>query len=183
MQRALRGKALEFVSSKLILPVLVPEVITTLRMLFGRPESILQNLLVKLRNGPHVNANKLETLIHFSLDVRNIVATMEAANLKNHLNNPMMIQEFLDRLPPQMRLDWAMYARHLSSATLPEFSDWLFSLAEAASSVTIGSVSVTEEKRKVSRVNLHGESESKTEKQHIELKYFGCGSNGQFVSQ
>ena len=48
LQRALRSKALAFVSSKLTLPALVSEVITTLRMLFGRPESILQNLLLKL---------------------------------------------------------------------------------------------------------------------------------------
>ena len=97
LHRALRGNALEFVSSKLTLPALVPEVITTLRMLFGRPENIIQNLLEKLRNGPHVNACKHETLIYFSLDVRK-----KNANLKNHLNHPMMIQEFLDRLPPQM---------------------------------------------------------------------------------
>ena len=67
---------------------------------------------------------------------------------------------------------------NLSTATLPEFSDWLFSLAEAI--VAIASTS-EKEKCKVSRVNLHGASESKTEKQHIELKC--CGGNGYFVAQ
>ena len=76
LQRALKGKALECVSSKLTLPALVPEIIKTLRMLFGRPENIIQNLLAKLRASPPVNINRLETLIHFSLEVKNIVVTM-----------------------------------------------------------------------------------------------------------
>lgn len=95
-QRALKGKALEYVGSKLTLPALVPQVISTLRMLFGKPENIIQSLLVKLRADPNVNAGKLDTLVHFSLDVKNIVATMEAANLTSHLCNPMLIQEFIE---------------------------------------------------------------------------------------
>ena len=134
LQRALKGRALDFVSSKLTLPTLVPEVISTLRMLFGRPENIIQNLLTKLRAGANVNPNKLDTLIHFSLDVKNIVATMEAASLRNHLNDPMLIQKFIERLPAQMRLEWAVFARGFYQLNLSEFSNWLFNLADAASS-------------------------------------------------
>ena len=187
LQRALKGRALDFVGSKLTLPGLVPEVISTLRMLFGRPENIIQNLLTKLRAGSPVNPNKLDTLIHFSLDVKNIVATMEAAKLWNHLNNPMLIQEFIERIPAQMRLDWAIYAKRLQQPNLRDFSNWLFNLAEAASSVitvlTPGS-NHQEEKRKGARVNMHEERTDhgrRNPKKPAEMRCFACEEVDHFI--
>lgn len=189
LQRALRGKALEYVSSKLTIPALVPEVVSTLRMLFGRPENIIHNLLTKLRAGPSVNANKLDTLVHFSLDVKNIVATMEAANLNAHLCNPMLIQEFIERLPAQMRLQWAVHARNINVVNLTEFSNWLFTLAEAASSViSILNPSLStqdNEKRKTPRVNVHEERNNENKdkpKRSTETKCFGCDETGHFIA-
>ena len=187
LQRALRGKALEFVSCKLTLPSLVPEVISTLRMLYGRPESIIHNLLVKLRGGPNVNVNKLETLISFSLDVKNIVATMQAAHLYSHLNNPMLIQEFIERLPSSMRLEWAVFSKNVREVNLTEFSNWLFNLAEAASSVIpFSNLSLNEsnEKRKATRVNMHTEpipEVNNNEKRHSDAKCFCCDKIGHFI--
>jgi len=37
------------VKDKLLLPSLVPEVISTLKMFFGRPEHILERMIVKVR--------------------------------------------------------------------------------------------------------------------------------------
>ena len=135
-------------------------------MLFGRPENIIQNLLAKLRASPPVNINRLETLIHSSLEVKNIVATMQASNMVSHSNNPMLIQELIKRLPAQYRLDWALCAKRMPNLNLITFSDWLFYMAEAASSVsTIQCSTSNEEKRKPQRVNVHKERPSDGKKQ------------------
>lgn len=70
LQRALKGKAYEYVSSQLLLPELVPEVIATLQMVFGKPEFLINSILEKIRFSAGVNANKLETLVNFSLEVK-----------------------------------------------------------------------------------------------------------------
>jgi len=49
LQKCLRGRAREMVKDKLLLPSLVPEVISTLKMFFGRPEHILERMIVKVR--------------------------------------------------------------------------------------------------------------------------------------
>lgn len=48
-----------------------------------------------------------------------------------------LLQSLVDRLPPMIRLNWATYRQGLFRVTLTEFSAWLYTLAEAASTVTI----------------------------------------------
>ncbi|XP_036329397.1 uncharacterized protein LOC118741504 [Rhagoletis pomonella] len=158
LQRALKGKAYEYVSSKLMIPSLVPEIISTLKMVFGRPEHIFNNLLSKIRASPAVNVNRLDSLINLALEVKNLVATIEASGLTAHLNNPLLIQELIDKLPSQIRLQWAMFSRNEPLCTLKQFSDWLFDMAEAASSViSLTTASTDAERRKTQRVSVHRE--------------------------
>lgn len=136
LQRALNGKALEAVSFRLLLPAAVPGVIETLRLLFGRPELILHDILEKVRGESAPRADKLESLIQYSLVVQNMVCVMEAANLTLHLYNLLLLQELVNKLPAAIKLQWAMYGQTIPSACLSKFSMWLHQLAMAASTVT-----------------------------------------------
>ncbi|XP_043066490.1 uncharacterized protein [Drosophila bipectinata] len=134
LQKSLKGKARDLVRDKLLLPNLVPEVISTLKMFFGRPEHILERMVEKVRRLASPK-DRLEALIEYALAVRNVCATMEACDLKAHLNNPMLVKELVDKLPNQHKLNWAMQPRDDRVAAVKAFSDWLYKIAEAASLV------------------------------------------------
>ncbi|XP_041632480.1 uncharacterized protein [Drosophila kikkawai] len=137
LQKSLKGKAYELVRDKLLLPALVPEVINTLITFFGRPEQILDRLIDKIRKIT-VHKDRLESLIDFAMAVRNACATMEACNLYAHLDNPMLLRELVDKLPTQHKLSWALHPRSPSIPVVKSFSDWIYHLAEAASTVMPG---------------------------------------------
>lgn len=139
LQRALKGKALEAVNYRLLLPDSVPGVIETLRLLFGRPEQIIHSLLTKVRAEAPPKAEKLETVIAFALAVQNLVGVMEASGLRAHLSNPLLLQELVDKLPSNLKLQWAMHQQTLAVADLVSLSSWLTPVAQAAISVTISS--------------------------------------------
>ncbi|XP_043069570.2 uncharacterized protein [Drosophila bipectinata] len=134
LQKSLKGKARDLVRDKLLLPNLVPEVISTLKMFFGRPEHILERMVEKVRRLAPPK-DRLEALIEYALAVRNVCATMEACDLKAYLNNPMLVKELVDKLPNQHKLNWAMQPRDDRVAAVKAFSDWLYKIAEAASLV------------------------------------------------
>ncbi|XP_058827389.1 uncharacterized protein LOC131687328 [Topomyia yanbarensis] len=109
-------------------------------MLYGRPEIIVYSLMQKINQLPSPRADKLNSIVEFALAVRNMVATVQACNLEEHLYNISLQQSLVDRLPPMIKLTWATHRQNLQRVTLTEFSDWLYALAEAASIVTIPSV-------------------------------------------
>ena len=78
---------------------------------------------------------KLEAIIDFALAVRNISSTMESCNLIAHLNNPILVKELVDKLPNQYKLAWAMIPMDPCAPIVRVFSDWLYTIAEAASKV------------------------------------------------
>ncbi|XP_058452848.1 uncharacterized protein LOC131431259 [Malaya genurostris] len=109
-------------------------------MLFGRPEIIVHTLIDKINKLPAPKADKLNTLVDFALAVRNMVATVKACNLEEHLFNITLLQGLVDRLPPMVKLNWATYRLQINRVSLVEFSDWLYAVAEAASAVTMPSL-------------------------------------------
>ncbi|KAH8360924.1 hypothetical protein KR084_005014 [Drosophila pseudotakahashii] len=122
LQKCLKGRAREMVKDKLLLPSLVPEVMSTLKMFFGRPEHILERMIDKVRKLPPPK-EKLESIIEYALAVRNICATIEACSLEAHLNNPMLVKELVDKLPSNHKLNWAMHSRDESVPPIKAFSD------------------------------------------------------------
>ncbi|XP_062711547.1 uncharacterized protein LOC134289570 [Aedes albopictus] len=147
LQKCLRGKALEAVKCQLLHPSNVNQVLSTLKMLFGRPEIIVHSLLQKINGLPSPKADRLCTLIDFALAVRNMVATVKACNLEEHLCNLTLLHSLTERFPPMIRLNWATHRQGLRSVTLSEFSDWLYNLAEAASAVTMPQFSCSSENK------------------------------------
>ncbi|KAH8339623.1 hypothetical protein KR067_011866 [Drosophila pandora] len=153
LQKSLKEKARELIRDKLLLPNLVPDVISTLKMFFGRPEHILERMVEKVRRLAPPK-DRLEALIEYALAVRNVCAIMEACDLKAHLNNPMLVKELVDKLPNQHKLNWAMQPCDDRIAAVKAFSDWLYKIAEAASSVVAPSF------YKSGAVNTHNSRET-----------------------
>ncbi|XP_055622898.1 uncharacterized protein LOC129766398 [Toxorhynchites rutilus septentrionalis] len=177
LQKCLKGKALDAVKCQLLHPRNLESVLATLKMLFGRPEIIVHSLIQKVQLLPAPNADKLCTLVDFAIAVRNMVATIQNCNLEEHLCNISLLQSLVDRLPPMIRLNWATYRQGLRRATLIEFSAWLYTLAEAASTVTLPQAQIVLDKSRRLRkddgfLNAHTESAPKP-KAHVSGSRFG----------
>lgn len=136
LQKCLKGPALEAVRGKLMMPATVPFAIETLRMLYGRPEIIHHALQRKLKEEQPIRKDKLETLINFALAVQNYRATMEAIGLADYLNDPMLLNELLEKLPCDLKLDWGRHRIAFARVDIVLFDSWLFNLATCATQVT-----------------------------------------------
>ncbi|XP_062716211.1 uncharacterized protein LOC134291877 [Aedes albopictus] len=136
LQRCLKGHALESVRSRLLLPSSVPQVINTLRTLYGRPELLIRTLIEKVRCTPSPRHDRLETVVEFGLVVQNLVDHLKAAKQYTHLSNPILMQELVEKLPGSLKMDWAIYQSKQPYATLATFGDFMTGLLEAASQVT-----------------------------------------------
>ncbi|XP_055604397.1 uncharacterized protein LOC129752651 [Uranotaenia lowii] len=136
LQRSLRGQAFEAVRSKLLLPNCVPEVMETLKALFGRPEMLIQNLLKKVKETPAPKSDKLESLIAFGTVVRNLTDHLIAGGQVAHLNNPNLLFDLVQKLPADRQIQWVMYKGQFSDPNLRTFAHFLSILVNAASEVT-----------------------------------------------
>ncbi|XP_062714101.1 uncharacterized protein LOC134290893 [Aedes albopictus] len=166
LQKCLVGGAREKVLSILTLPAALPEIIETLREECGRPEQLVHCLLVKIRHAPAPNVNKLDTLINVGREIRNLVTYIEAANLQDHLSNPMLLSELVGKLPPSLRLDWGLHTQKVPQVTLKAFSDYVTSIKAAACKVSLPNESSQEESRRGKKekggfVNAHSIDEKR----------------------
>ncbi|XP_062713044.1 uncharacterized protein LOC134290073 [Aedes albopictus] len=136
LQRSLKGDARKAVSCFLLHPTNVPEVMNTLHSLYGRPEAIIHTLLNEVRATPAPRHDKLDTLINFGLAVRNLCVHLVSTRQEMHLVNPILLQELVEKLPANIKLDWALYRQRELVADLRAFADYMNVLVTAASSVT-----------------------------------------------
>ncbi|XP_055600236.1 uncharacterized protein LOC129749323 [Uranotaenia lowii] len=137
LQRCLRGPALEAVRSKLLLPNSVPLVMETLKILYGRPEILIFALINKVKNTPGPKPGRLDTLITFGMTVQNLVDHLAVGQHFAHMNNPTLIHKLVDKLPDQMKLDWALYKEQFLEDDLRVFATFMSVLVKAATAVTI----------------------------------------------
>ncbi|XP_055604612.1 uncharacterized protein LOC129752852 [Uranotaenia lowii] len=164
LQRCLQGEALEAVKSKLQFPDSVPYIMDTLQMLYGRPEILLFSMLQKLRRTPPPKQENLRSLITYGLAVKNAVDEMSVANLVEHIWNPMLLFELVEKLPPPTKMEWARYKRQFSQVNLATFSDFMSEQIETASDVVMpyGMPFTTEKTSKTGRdkqkLNVHLEN-------------------------
>ncbi|XP_055614692.1 uncharacterized protein LOC129761013 [Uranotaenia lowii] len=136
LQKCLVGSAREKVLNLLTIPSAVPEIIATLREECGRPDQLIHCMLSKIRRGSLPNANKLETLVSFGREVRNLVTYIEAARLQSHLTNPELLSELVFKLPPSLRLEWGKLLENVPEPSLRDFCNYVSSLRTAACKVT-----------------------------------------------
>lgn len=147
LQKCLKGTAKEAVSSFLLHPSTVTQVVSTLQTLYGRPEQIVSIMITKVRETPAPKANRMDTLVKFGLTVQNLTAHLRAVGQEQHLSNPMLLQELVDKLPDTVKFNWALYQQQLPVVDLSTFSDYMAKIASATS----GIVSCNVEARNVLR--------------------------------
>ncbi|XP_058840106.1 uncharacterized protein LOC131695595 [Topomyia yanbarensis] len=136
LQDSLQGFAKEAVQSRLLLPESVPEVVEDLRKLFGNPEKLLKTLVAKVRNAQAPRLDKLETFLYFGITVKQLCDHLEAAGLRDHLSNPMLVQELVSKLPPSYKLDWVRFKRGRCGTPLRIFTDFTNEIVSEVSEVT-----------------------------------------------
>ncbi|XP_053698559.1 uncharacterized protein LOC128745509 [Sabethes cyaneus] len=161
LRKCLKGKALDAVKCRLLHPSNVHGVMATLKMLYGRPETIIQAIVKKIRSLPSPSIERLDTVIQFALNVENLVATVEACEIADFMYNASLRYELVERLPPTLKLDWAKSSRSNPNPNLLDFSSWLRSIAEDASAVSIATGS--DHRPRISKrdgyLNLHSEED------------------------
>ncbi|XP_049294184.1 uncharacterized protein LOC125769493 [Anopheles funestus] len=135
LRECLKGDALEAVRSRLLEPESVPGVIEDLRCLFGRPERLLKSLLTKVRNTPPPDANKLVTFITFGIAVKQLCDHLRAAQLEEHLNNPLLVDELVEKLPADYQMQWVRYKRYNCGRVLGVFANFIDEIMTDASEV------------------------------------------------
>ncbi|XP_062704517.1 uncharacterized protein LOC134286848 [Aedes albopictus] len=136
LQKSLKGKAYEAVKSRLIHPGNVSGILSTLKMLFGQPEVIIQSLIEKVSTLPAIREERLDTLVEFAVHVQNFCATVDACGLQEYMYNVSLLHQLVSKLPPSLKLNWAQHRLVAPTVNLATFSSWIYSLAEAASVVT-----------------------------------------------
>ncbi|XP_062707814.1 uncharacterized protein LOC109406809 [Aedes albopictus] len=153
LQNSLKGKAYEAVKSRLMFPGNVSGILSTLKMLFGQPEVIIQSLIEKVSSLPAIREDKLDTLVDFAVHVQNFCATVDACGLQEYMYNITMLHQIVSKLPSSLKLNWAQHRLMEPTANLATFSRWIYSLTEAASIVTF---SPPVQHEKLSRNEVHG---------------------------
>ena len=108
LHASLKGPALNLVEGLLMLPGTLEEALETLKKRFGRPAVMVEALLDKIRKTTAVKTDKPETFLEFGAAVRNACDYLRVAGLEEHLCNPTLIEEIVNRLPGHMQIDWAI---------------------------------------------------------------------------
>lgn len=173
LQKSLKGKARETVESQLSLPSCVPKIIDTLRMIFGRPELVMHSQIEKIRHCQLVKADKLETIVDFSTAIQNLCATLEATNLYEYDYNPLFMTELVEKLPPNLKLEWARYSENLNKPGITSFGEWLQDLANYVNRVmpikifannnsnkSVPDKKLDQSKNKIGHLNVHFQENS-----------------------
>ncbi|XP_062710516.1 uncharacterized protein LOC134288741 [Aedes albopictus] len=137
LQRCLRGSALDAVRSRLLLPASVPFVMETLRKLYGRPEVLINSLLKKVRNTPSPKADNLHSIVTFGLAVQNLIDHMVISDQQTHLVNPMLLQEFVEKLPTNLKMQWGYFKSTVPNANLETFNVFMSGLVNLASDLSL----------------------------------------------
>ncbi|XP_033239967.1 uncharacterized protein [Drosophila pseudoobscura] len=84
---------------------------------------------------PSVKSSSIESLVRLALSVQNYRATVDAIGLSAYLNDPMLLRDLVEKLPFDLKLDWARQSAGLPRVNIAVFDDWLFRVASCASTV------------------------------------------------
>lgn len=139
IEKCLEDPARKAVQNLLTRPEAVPDIIETLRMIYGRPEAIIEAQLRVIRNEAAPKMQRMETFIDFAMSIRNVTSEIEKTGMWQYLWNPQLMQELVDKLPYQMRLEWGQIKMTSPNVNLTNFSEWLFMRARTACAITLPS--------------------------------------------
>lgn len=136
LQKCLTGRAKEAVSNMLSNPTEIPTAMATLELLFGQPIMIVRCAIERARAIPHLNGNNLNEWAPFAAKIRNLAAAVDTPNTQHYNNNPIMLDELVQKLPPNERLQWSDVGEAIHPhATIKDFADWTTKMATRAAHV------------------------------------------------
>ncbi|XP_065079785.1 uncharacterized protein LOC135702687 [Ochlerotatus camptorhynchus] len=136
LQDALKGKALDTVRNRLLLPENVPLIIEKLRKRFGNPEILSIRLATKIQQLEGPSTKSLESVIEFGSAVEEFTQHLKAAGLVDHLKNPILMQSLVQKLPSYYVMEWVDYKRRAQSVDLETFGAFMEGLVEKALEAT-----------------------------------------------
>ncbi|XP_062537883.1 uncharacterized protein LOC134206211 [Armigeres subalbatus] len=137
LQESLKGPALEIVRSRLLLPANVPKVIETLRRVYGKPEILIRSLISKVRAIDPPKSDRLDSIIKFGIAVQQLCDHLEAANQQDHLRNPVLLEEMVEKLPANFKLEWVRFKKSKEHVSIRTFGNFMENLVDEASEVTL----------------------------------------------
>ncbi|XP_053686221.1 uncharacterized protein LOC128735757 [Sabethes cyaneus] len=134
LQECLEGRALELVAGQLLLPESVPRVIEKLRRHYGRPEQLLQEFLDQVNELEPPKPDNLKSFIPFGNMVEQLCEHLEAAGLRQHLVNPLLIKSLVTKIPDREKREWVHYQRRNAGGepTLRTLTDFLMEIVDDA---------------------------------------------------
>ena len=188
LEKFLKGKARDMVQSKLGQTEAVPWIISTLKKLYGRPEVVLKAHLQKIKELPPIKNENLKSLMEFAFEAQSVRTAIESSGSLVQFQDPTLLEELVEKLPPQVKLDWAKFRRGRVGVTVKTFIEWLEDLADALSTIvepTVEKCSKGTDKRKdsgrgMTHVNVHldGNSQVTNDDKAKRSKCLTCGKEG-----
>ncbi|XP_044755156.1 uncharacterized protein LOC123314105 [Coccinella septempunctata] len=133
LQKCLKGEAKLAVSGMMISPDNVDSVLKILEMRFGRPDLIIDGLISKVKAVTPIREHNIESLIKFSNHISCLVATIKSLGYNEHLQNPTLVRDIVQKLPDMIKLRWGeeVMKKH-GTVDLSDLSDWISDIAAAA---------------------------------------------------
>ncbi|XP_055605117.1 uncharacterized protein LOC129753328 [Uranotaenia lowii] len=140
--------------------------VTTPPPLHQAQELLINALLDKVRSVPAPKADKLATFIDFGIAVQSLCGHLDAANQQDHLSNPSLLNELVNRLPPDYQFKWVEFSEFEERVDLKLFSTFVTKVAKSASRVSVYNGAVKREdklKPKRGSLNVHSECEERNQ--------------------
>lgn len=126
IRKCVRGEAAKSVECLLVSPDSLGAVLRILQEKFGQPEVIVRSMIAKAKSSPPVKEGKPQTMIDFGTTVVNLVATIRNLGEMEHLRNPVLLHELVEKLPDNNRQTWEMEVlKSGQRPTLEDFSEWV----------------------------------------------------------
>ncbi|XP_055614291.1 uncharacterized protein LOC129760657 [Uranotaenia lowii] len=94
-------------------------------------------MVKKVRSTPAPKDDRFDSLVHFGLVVQNMCSHLQAVGLAQHLSDPTLLNELVEKLPPTVKFNWGLYLEQIPCPDLSVFAQYMERVVKAASRVTL----------------------------------------------
>lgn len=121
---------------------------------------MVEHYISKVRQIPTPKPDRLESFFEFAIAVQNLCITIEQTGHLNHLANPILLKELVEKLPTMVKINWAKYKYRASDdEDMIMLCNFLRTLTEDLRSVGIN-LNTIQHKRSNNRESIHIHDES-----------------------
>ncbi|XP_062699455.1 uncharacterized protein LOC134284515 [Aedes albopictus] len=120
------------------------------------PEILINSLLRRVRSSPTPKADNLKSIVDYGLTVQNLIDHMVLSEQQAHLTNPLLLNELVEKLPTQFKLQWSSFKQTQLNVNLATFNSFISNLVCLASDLLVNSESY-HANTKGSRMDKHKE--------------------------